>query len=150
MLKKILIAVLLLLIAFTVYVKIAVSKFDYKLEVLSYKIMKIDLDKEAIINILLKITLFNSLFFPLPVNLLYYEVYFKDNLIGKSAGASSFEISASPVPTVIAESIDMYLDKTNIEVARNYIFKKPTDFTIKVVANIFGITINLKNIKFTY
>ncbi len=150
MIKNILVVVLVLLTAFVVYVKSAISKFDYKLEVLSYKIVKIDLENEAIINILLKITLFNSLFFSLPVSLLYYEVYFKDNLIGKSNGATAFKINAYPLPTVITESIDLYMDRTNIEVASNYIFKKPTEFTVKIVTSVFGLTINLKNIKFIY
>ncbi len=138
---------LLLLVAFALYIKDAVSKFEYKLEVLSYTVVKIDLDQEAIINVILKITLMNSLFFSLPVNLLYYEIYFRDNLLGKSSGATTFKINASPEPTIITESIDLFIDKTNIEVASNFLLKRPTEFTVKVVTRVFGITINLKNIK---
>ncbi len=151
MLKKILLGILFLLISFAVYIKYALSKFDYDFNIVKYTATKIDIKNgEAIINVVVDVFLKSSLFFSLPVNLLYYEIYYNENLLGKSVGASSFNIEPEPTVSKISQSIDLIVDKKNIQVALNYLSKTPTDFTAKIIVDVAGFKFTLKNLKFSY
>lgn len=134
-----------------IYLYLALQKIQYSYTIDSYVPTKIDLKNgQAIIDIGLTITIKSPLFFTVPVSFLYYEVYYKDNLLGKSNAATAFYINKSPMDTILKQSIDIYLDKTNIEIASNYISKTPTTFAVRVIMNMFGFTIDLKKINFTY
>ena len=84
------------------------------------------------------------------VKSLYYEVYYKDRLLGRSAGYSDFVIRKKGEETRFDQSVDLVINKYNIEVATNYLAKTSTDFTAMLMANVMGVNISLKKIKFTY
>jgi LEA14-like dessication related protein len=150
MFKKILLIILFLFIAAAAYLKYAVSKFEYSFSIKEYKPARIDLGEGAVINIILNLIIKSSLFFSVPVESLYYEVYYKDKMIGKSAGRSGFIIKKKGETTAFDQSIDVIINKNNIEVIKNYINKVPTDFVARVMVTVFGISISLKKINFTY
>lgn len=148
--KKILFSILAILIIIAAYVKYAISKFDYDFSIVSFRPVTINLREGAVVNIVLNLIIKSSFFFSIPVKSLYYEIYFKGNIIGRSPGKSDFVIRKKGEDTVFNQSIDAVINKNNIEVLENYINKVPTNYTAKIMANVFGININLKNIKFTY
>jgi hypothetical protein len=147
----IILIILFLLAAAGAYLYQAFQKFDYKINVVSYRAKQINIVRfEGIITLTLGIMIKSSLNFKIPVNYLFYEVYYKDNWVGRSTDTSAFTIKASPEESNITQTLDININKQNIEIAQNYINKKPTEFIIKVIVNVFGINIRLKKIPFTY
>jgi LEA14-like dessication related protein len=147
--KKILIALLILISAFAIYISVTFKKLDYDFTVEKFTPVKLNAAEGGIINLVLSIVIKNPFFFSVPVQGLYYEIYYKDSILGKSADTSGFTI-LSKQDTTIKQSVDLTINKTTLEVAKNYLFKKPTDFTAKVYVKVFGINIKLTNLKFTY
>lgn len=149
--KKILLAILLIIIAFVAYILYAIKNFSYDYVIEGYKPKTIDIGAgKAVINIAMKVIINNSLFFSIPIQSLYYEIYYKGNLLGKSADSSGFKILPKPKTTEVRQSVDIYIDKKNIQVAQNYLTKTPTEYTGKVFVRVMGIPIKVTNLKFTY
>ncbi len=131
------------------YVMSAIKKIDYTFAVKSFLPKKVDLSGTSIINIALEIIIKSPFFFPVPIRYLYYEIYYIGNLLGKSDDTSGFTLKSN-TSTPVSQSIDVYIDKKNLPVIQNYLFKKKTDYTAKIYVNIFGLSLKLKDIKFTY
>jgi hypothetical protein len=149
--KKIIIGLVVLISIIGTYLYLMFQKLTYDYKMVSYNMGKVDLlNQNATVTIVLDIIINSPLFFNIPINYLYYEIYFKDNLLGKSNHATNFIIKKKPGVTTITESVDIILDKTNIEVATNYIKKIPTEYKVSIIVNLFGINLRLNNIKFTY
>lgn len=149
MIKKISITILILLLCFAIYMKVMIGKIDYDFNVKEYKPVRINPTEGGVINIVLDIIIKSPFFFNIPVQSLYYEIYYSDNLLGKSVDTSGFTIKAKE-DTLITQKIDITIDRVTINVAKNYLLKKPTDFIAKVYVRFLGIPIKLTNIKFTY
>lgn len=147
--KKILIAVILVLVAFAAYLKYALSKFEYSFKLKSYTPKSIDLKKSSVIEIVLDISIKSAFFFSIPISSLYYEIYYKGGLLGKSANISKFTLIPNEIIHLI-EPIDIYINNQNAEVAINYLSKIPTLFTAKVKVSVFGIGIKLTELNFTH
>lgn len=147
--KKIIITVLILVLALAIYVSIAIKKLEYDFEIKSYKPIRINATEGGVISVLVSILIKNPLFFNVPIQALYYEVFYKDSLLGKSADFSNFNLKAGETTTV-NQSVELNINKTTLQVAKNYILKQPTDFTAKVYVKFLGISIRLTKIKFTY
>lgn len=149
--KKFLLIIVLIIILIGVYFYTAIQKFTYDYKVLSFKTGYIDIiNGNATIHLTLQITMNGPFFFNIPVNYLYYEIYYGNSLLGKSNHASSFVINKKPSVTVITQDVDLILNKTNLQVALNYAKKIPTEYTVRIITNVFGFNINIGNIKFTY
>lgn len=149
--KKILLTILLIIVAFIACILHAIKNFNYDYVIEGYKPKSINIaEGKAVINIALKVIINSSLFFAIPVQALYYEIYYKGNLLGKSADSSGFKILAKPDTTEVKQSINIYIDKKNIQVAQNYLTKTPTEFTGKVFMKIMGVSIKVTNLKFSY
>lgn len=150
--KKALLFIVIIIVALLGYTAYAGFNTDYDYEIAGYKPVKVDWGKmEAVLNIVINLTVKSGFMFNIPVDYLYYEVYYKGNTIGKSADTSGFTLKKKPESTPITQSIDIHLNETNMQVVRNYITKQPTDFELRVHIGIFGfIKIGLKKIKFTY
>lgn len=129
--------------------KVMIGKIDYDFNVKEYKPVRINPTEGGVINIVLDIIIKSPFFFNIPVQSLYYEIYYSDNLLGKSVDTSGFTIKAKE-DTLITQKIDITIDRVTINVAKNYLLKKPTDFIAKVYVRFLGIPIKLTNIKFTY
>lgn len=149
MIKKIGIVFIVLLLAFAIYMKVMIGKIDYDFNVKEYKPVRINATEGGVINIVLDIIIKSPLFFSVPVQSLYYEIYYRDHLLGKSVDTSGFTIKPKS-DTTITQKIDITMDRVTIDVVKNYVLKKPTDFLVKVYVKFLGINIKLTNIKFTY
>jgi LEA14-like dessication related protein len=147
--KKILISVILILVAFAAYLKYAVSKFEYTFNLKSYTAKSINITGTSTVQIVLDIAIKSALFFSIPVNSLYYEIYYKNNLLGKSANITAFTLVPGEFVN-ITEPVDIFINNENAQVAINYISKIPTDFTAKIKVTVFGIGIKLTELRFTY
>lgn len=147
--NKILIVALILISIFVVYIKLSLSKLTYAFSLKEYKPIRINATEGGVINIVIDLVVFNPLIFNIPIQALYYEIYYKNHLLGRSADVSGFNLKSKD-NTEFIQSVDVHIDKRTIDVARNYITKTPTEFTAKVYVKFLDMGINLKNIKFTY
>ncbi len=147
--KKILIAVVLILVAIAAYIKYALSKFEYSFVLKSYVPKSINIKGTSVVQIVLDISIKSAFFFSVPISTLYYEIYYKNGLLGKSANISSFTLIPNETIHLIAP-IDIYINNENAQVAINYLSKTPTNFTAKVKVNVFGIGIKLTELNFTH
>ncbi len=147
--KKILIAIILVLVAFAAYLKYALTKFEYNLKLGSYTPKSINPKGTSVIQIVLNISVKSAFFFRVPIKSLYYEIYYKGGLLGKSASVSSFTLIPNEF-VIFSEPIDIYINNENAQVAINYISKIPTDFTAKIKVNVFGVGIKLTELNFTH
>ncbi len=134
---------------FVAYVIAKIKEINYSFAVKSFLPKKVDLSGTSIVNVELGITIKSPFFFSVPVRYLYYEIYYNNNLLGKSNDTTGFTLKAND-STPVFQSIDVYIDKNNIPVIQNYLFKKPTDYMAKIYVNVFGLSLKLKDIKFTY
>ncbi len=150
--RYILYALILLFVlcsVFITYVAVKIKEIDYSFAVKSFLPKKINLLGESIINVALEITIKSPFFFPIPIKYLYYEIYYNSNLLGKSSDTSGFTLNPNS-STPVSQSVDIYIDKNNLAVLQNYLAKKQTDYTAKIYVNVFGLSLKLKDIKFTY
>jgi hypothetical protein len=148
---KIIVLLILIIGAFALYLAMAIKKMQYDYKVTSYTVKSIDLEEgKAIVSLTLDIMIRSSLFFSIPVGFLYYQVFYKGNELGRSTNTKGFTILKNPEPTKVSQSIDIYIDKKNIQIAENFIRKKPTEFTVFLIVSVFGIKLRLKELKFTY
>lgn len=138
----------LLILSFAAYCVYAVKNSAYEYKIISYRPKVINLKTESILDLTIEIMIKSAFFFNIPVQSLYYEIYYKDALLGSSQ-KSSFDLLAGKENRVI-QKVDVRVNYKTMEVVEKFLSKTPVDYKIKIYATIMSISINLKNIKFTY
>lgn len=139
----------LLFVAFKA--KQAIGRINYDYTIKGVKLLKLSLTEPSLAQVSVLINLKNDNKFKIQISNLYYEIYYKGNLLAKSSKesvAKILDIAASST-TSFNQEIEVFVDKTNLQVLKNYVTNMPTDYEIRVVAEIKGVQIRLNKVKIT-
>ncbi len=105
----------------------------------------------AILTVTINVLIKNLNNFYIPVNYLYYEIYYANKLLGKSANTEnnkrSVKILANSETRVI-QDIDVFVSQSALGIAKDALLKTGSEYTVKIFANVFIFNIKLNNLKF--
>lgn len=150
----IIIGIVVVLLALGLWVMDIINKVTYDYTLKGFKINKLNIVGDSVVRVDMQINIKNNNFFGINIKELYYEVFYKGNLLAKSSdkdvNKKEIIIPKKGAPYSFDQSIDVFVNKNSLEVIQNFKNNLPADYNVKVMAKVYGIKINLKNLKITY
>jgi hypothetical protein len=105
----------------------------------------------AMVTITMNVVINNLNNFSIPINYLYYEFYYKNNLLGKSADTKNNKMRIKIIAngkTGVNQNIDVFISQANLGILTDKLAKHESDYTVKIFANVFLFNVRLNNITF--